>query len=359
MNDNPANPVAIVVGTGFGSRVHVPALRAAGFEVAALVGTDAERTAKRAQTQAVAGCFTDLGEAIAQTGATVITIATPPSTHAPLTRIALSHGCHVVCEKPFAMDSLEAKELLAAAKTAGVMHVVGHEFRWSPERAAIGQAIAQGLIGEPRLLTLTQYLPLLASTEARMPRWWFDRQAGGGWLGAQGSHIIDQIRCWLGEFVSVSASLPMASERSGVAEDSYVVRFSLVNGVEGVLQQTAGAWGPSANFTRLAGTRGTLWTEAGVVKLATQEGVREVFAPPPSSPGIPVAKQDAAQRPAPPELESYTQLCIALRAAIEGRDAVSSSIALPTFADGVACMQVMDAIRASAAAGGELVRVGA
>ena len=34
---------AIVVGTGFGCRIHVPALRAAGFEVAGLVGTDPDR----------------------------------------------------------------------------------------------------------------------------------------------------------------------------------------------------------------------------------------------------------------------------------------------------------------------------
>jgi len=36
------------VGTGFGVRVHVPALRAAGFDVVALVGTDADRTERRA-----------------------------------------------------------------------------------------------------------------------------------------------------------------------------------------------------------------------------------------------------------------------------------------------------------------------
>jgi predicted dehydrogenase len=41
-------PRVAVVGTGFGARVHVPALRAAGFEVVALVGTDPDRTARRA-----------------------------------------------------------------------------------------------------------------------------------------------------------------------------------------------------------------------------------------------------------------------------------------------------------------------
>ena len=51
-----------------------------------------------------------------------------------------------------------------------------------------------------------------------MPRWWFDRQAGGGWLGAQGSHLIDQVRTWVGEFASLSAALPTVSAREDGAE---------------------------------------------------------------------------------------------------------------------------------------------
>jgi predicted dehydrogenase len=66
-----------------------------------------------------------------------------------------------------------------------------------------------------------------------MPDWWFDTQAGGGWLGASGSHIVDQVRVTLGEFASLSAALPIVSAREGVAEDSYVLRFQLTNGVEG------------------------------------------------------------------------------------------------------------------------------
>src|SRR5262245_23150616 len=64
-----AKPPALVVGTGFGCRIHVPALRAAGFEVVGLVGTDADRTRRRAESNGVAQVFTDLNDAIARTGA--------------------------------------------------------------------------------------------------------------------------------------------------------------------------------------------------------------------------------------------------------------------------------------------------
>lgn len=348
-------PRALVVGTGFGCRIHVPALRAAGFEVAGLVGTDAERTRRRADATGVPLTFTDLDAAITRTGATVVTIATPPHTHAPLSLLAIARGCHVLCEKPFARDVHEARAMLAAAEQAGVVHLIGHEFRWQPERAIMARAVADGLIGQPRFITMVSYLPLLADPAAKMPRWWFDIEAGGGWLGAHGSHIVDQVRTTVGEFASLSAVLPMVSAREGVAEDSYVLRFTLTNGVEGVLQQTAGAWGPSASMTRIAGTDGTVWSESGVVKLADRNGVRDLPVPADLVLPQPPASSDASrQQFSGLELGAYTRLCEVLRAALDGY-APSSAVPVPTFADGVAGMEVLDAIRHSAANRGVLV----
>src|SRR5579862_1783263 len=237
---------AVVVGTGFGCRIHVPALRRVGFEVAALVGTNTERLARRAEAAGVSKIFTDLEEAIIKTEAVVVTVATPPVSHARLVLKALERGCHVICEKPMAVNAAEARAMLVAAERKGVMHLIGNEFRWQPDRALLGRAIADGLIGEPRFLTLTQYIPFAADPSARLPKWWFSREAGGGWLGASGSHLIDQLRMWLGELASLSAALPIVSARENVAEDSFVLRFRTRNGVEGVIQQTAGAWGPHA-----------------------------------------------------------------------------------------------------------------
>ncbi|MBW8753520.1 MAG: gfo/Idh/MocA family oxidoreductase, partial [Sphingomonadales bacterium] len=56
------------------------------------------------------------------------------------------------------------------------------------------------------------------------------------------------------------------------------------------------------------------------------------------------------------ELAPYTVLCRSLKAAIEGTPA-ASPVTPATFADGVACMRVMDAIRASAKGGGKLMAV--
>jgi predicted dehydrogenase len=173
----------------------------------------------------------------------------------------------------------------------------------------------------------------------------------------------------LGEFESLSAALPMVSAREEAAEDTYIVRFKLANGIEGILQQTAGAWGEGANMTRVAGTQGTVWIEGSTVKIADRNGTRDL--PVPSDLMLPsLSSEDpAAARRLPAALGPYTRLCEALLAAMEGRVAgagaagaangavANAAVPVPTFADGVACMEVLDAIRQSAANGGGLVTV--
>jgi predicted dehydrogenase len=350
---------ALVVGTGFGCRIHVPALRAAGFEVVGLVGATPERLARRAEQNGIARTFTDLDEAIEKTGAKVVTIATPPSTHAKLTLTAIAHGCHVVCEKPFSFDAAEAQAMLDAAEQAGVFHMVAHEFRWLPDRALFGRAIAQGMIGDPRFLVMDQFIPFCADPETPLPPWWFDKASGGGWLGAGGSHLMDQIRAWLGEFESLSANLFLTSDRKADVEDSYSMRFTMKNGVEGSMQQTAGAWGPMATMWRCAGTKGTVWTEGGKVMVADRQGTRELEVPadlrlpPPPEPADP----GSSRRMSHFEIGPFTRFCEALRAGVEGRE-VASPVPIPTFRDGLASMRILDAMRVSSANGGELTKVG-
>jgi predicted dehydrogenase len=350
-------PRAVVVGTGFGCRVHVPALRAAGFEVVALVGTDAERTARRAERAEIPLALTACDDALTLPGVVAVTIATPPSTHAALAIDAARAGKHVLCEKPFALTAAEAGAMLAAAEAGGVGHLVGHEFRWAPERAVVARAIAEGAIGEPRFASLVSVVGLVADLDAKLPGWWFDVASGGGWLGASGSHVVDQVRVWLGEFESLSATLSVVSARSAVADDTFTIRFRLRSGVEGVLQQTAAGWGPMRGLTTVAGTDGTIWVEGDTARIADRAGTRALDVPAELRPPVaPSESDDPRHRFTHLELGPHTRLCEALRCAVDGRP-YPTVVPVPTFADGLAEMHVLDAVRASAAAGGALVAV--
>src|SRR5205085_12132579 len=125
---------------------HVRGLRAAGFDVLALVGRDPSKTEERARRFEVPRGLTSLADALALPGVEAVTIATPPHTHAPLVLEALAAGRHVLCEKPFARDASEARAVLRAAEEAGVVHLLGTEFRWDAGQATLARAVAAGAV---------------------------------------------------------------------------------------------------------------------------------------------------------------------------------------------------------------------
>src|SRR5437868_3218579 len=345
----------VVVGTGFGCVTHVRALRAAGFDVKAVVGRDPVRTAERARQFGVASGCTALSDALALEGVDAVTVATPPHSHAPLVLEALAAGRHVLCEKPFARDAAEARTMLDAAEAAGVVHLLGTEFRWATGQALAARAVAEGAIGEPRLATFLLHVPLLADPAGELPGWWADADAGGGWLGAQAAHVVDQVRTTLGEFDGVSASLPLVADRSMTAEDSYTVLFRTRTGVDGVMQSTAGAYGPPLFVTRVAGSAGTVWVDFDAVSVADADGQRQVPAPddlvlpPPDPPPADLLVSAYDQLHAfGIDLPPYTRLHETFAALIAGRP-VPEDPRPATFADGLADMAVLDAIRRSAA----------
>lgn len=340
-----------MVGTGFGCLTHVPALRDAGFEVKALVGRDPAKTAARAERFRVPHALTSLAEALAIEGVEAVSVVTPPHTHHDLVVQAVEAGKHVVCEKPFATDAAEAQRMLDAAERAGVVHLLGTEFRFGTGQALLRRVVQRGDVGEPRMLLFLLEMPLIADHSAEVPDWWEDRGEGGGWFGAHGSHWIDQVQSMLGPISGVSASLPVISGRPMSAEDTYTVHFRTESGVEGVLHSTAASRGPMLMDQRVTGTKGTAWVVGDEVHLATADG---------SGP-IPVPDDLKLGDPVPPPMDlmvtaydwmhsmgidrhPYARLFEVFRSRIEGR-VVPQDPPAATFADGVAGMRVMDAIR--------------
>lgn len=348
----------VVVGTGFGCLTHVPALRDAGFEVRALVGRDPARTKARADRFDIPVATTALGVALALDGVDAVSVVTPPHTHADLVLSAVEAGKHVVCEKPFATDEADAQRMLDAAEAAGVVHLLGTEFRFATAQALLRRVVRGGDIGEPRLATFLLEVPLIADHGAVVPAWWEDRDEGGGWLGAHGSHWVDQVRSTLGEISGVSAALPVVSGRSMTAEDTFTVHFRTVTGVEGVLHSSAGTWGPMMGGIRISGTGGTAWVDGDDVHVNGPGGQHRVEVPDDLRLGPPVPPPTDLMVTAYDFMHSmgidrhpYARLFGVFRDRILGVE-VADDPPAATFADGVAGMRVLDAIRRADAEGG-------
>ena len=271
---------AAVVGTGFGVLTHLRALRGAGFSVVALVGRDVQKTTAKAARFDVPFATTRLDEALARPGVDVVSVATPPYTHGPIVLAAAAAGKHVVCEKPFARDRAEAQRMLDAVEEAGVVHLLGTEWRFGTGQALFTRTIRSGAIGVPRLAIFLLQLPTLVDPAAEIPAWWEDARQGGGWLGAYGTHVVDQIRSCLGEPESVAASLATLAPRpSMTADDTYSVQLSLDSGGTVVMHSSCAIGGQFLAATKVTGSEGSAWLAGEEVFVDTGAGPEQVPAP--------------------------------------------------------------------------------
>jgi predicted dehydrogenase len=342
-----------VVGTAFGGRVHVPALRAAGFDVVALVGRDRERTVARAAQLGVPLGATSLDEVLAHGPLDAVTVATPPDAHVAPTLEAIDRGLAVLCEKPLASTSAEAVRLRDAARAAGVVNVLGFEFRWNSHEAALARLVASGRIGRPRFASHAQFSSLVAAGrhQAFNDDWWFDESRGGGILNAGGSHVIDRFRTWVGEIEAVSGSVHVSRrDVLGGADDTYVAVLRTTDGVLVNMQQCSAAWGPPMAITRVVGDAGSCWLEGERVVVADRDGVQPVEIPDDLVlPEPPPRLDDPREIFTRMELPPFTRLAERFRDAIVAGDPSYSppgTPVTPTFADGARAQLVIDAIRA-------------
>ncbi|MCZ6675637.1 MAG: Gfo/Idh/MocA family oxidoreductase [Candidatus Poribacteria bacterium] len=140
-----------VIGCGrIASDGHLPAYRAAAESgLCTLVGVCdviIERAQEAARQYGVRP-FDKVGEMIAETQPEVVSITTMPSSHYDLTLQALNAGCHVLCEKPVAMNLGEATEMVQAAQRADRLLSICFEYRYWDESVYLRDRLAAGDFG--------------------------------------------------------------------------------------------------------------------------------------------------------------------------------------------------------------------
>jgi predicted dehydrogenase len=357
-NEKGALRVA-VIGTSFGCQAHVRALKAAGFEVAALVGRDASRTRERAVSFGIATALTSYEEALALPALDAVVIATPPATHKLYALQALGQGKHVLCEKPMALNAAEAQEMCAAGQASGLVNLLVNQLRFQTDYVTLKHAVESGALGNLRHATFVLDAGVcIDRQDVGVPDWWYDKATGGGWLRNLGTHLFDLVRYTVGDFEAVNASVEPGSEFKINADIAFNVLFRLRNGLQGIMQGCGSTFDASQIF-RVTGSAATAAIEPGAgVWLTTARG-RERVTPPgnyslppgfdalPDSPGASRYEINHNRAGGWPE---YTALARAFHDAIAGR--VNGRIKAADFRDGVAHMQVLKAIEESVDCGG-------
>ena len=113
----------------------------------------AEQTAKFSSRYPGARTCDRLEEVLDDPQVDAVSIATPPRSHHRLVKQALEAGKHVLVEKPLAMCTSEAEELVELAEREGLVLMPGHTFLYSPAVNKVRELIDDGELGEIYFVT--------------------------------------------------------------------------------------------------------------------------------------------------------------------------------------------------------------
>jgi predicted dehydrogenase len=187
----PSAVGAAVIGSGFIGTVHIEALRRIGIRVTGLLQSSPERGAARAAELGLPRAYGSLGELLADDGVEVVHVTSPNWLHHAQVKEILAAGRHVVCEKPLATTSTESAALVELAAASGLVNAVNFNLRFYPLNQHAAGLVADGAIGDVRLVTGHYFQDwLIYDTDWN----WRLEEAQGGTLravGDIGSHWLD------------------------------------------------------------------------------------------------------------------------------------------------------------------------
>jgi len=145
----------------------------------------------------------------------VIYVATPHTFHKASSILCLEAGKAVLCEKPFTINAAEAEELIGVARERGVFLMEAMWSRFLPTLCKARELLAEGAIGEPRMLAADFGFRAGVDPERRL----FNPALGGGALLDVGVYCVSLASMVFGGPPARIASLATLGE-TGVDEQS-------------------------------------------------------------------------------------------------------------------------------------------
>lgn len=140
-------------GFGFIGPHHAEAMRRLGFvDVDGVCTVDVDETRRKAEQYAIPRQFASFEEMAADPRIDVIDVVTPTYMHYPIAKAAIAAGKHIIVDKPLALTSAEARDLMESAATAGVINAVTFNYRFNPMVQQARVMIACGELGDIHLV---------------------------------------------------------------------------------------------------------------------------------------------------------------------------------------------------------------
>ena len=267
-----------MLGYAFMGKAHINAFKKLSYMVypppatarlVAIAGRHEEAVREAAHRYGFSTYYTDWRRLVADPDVQLLDNGGSNDVHSAPCIAAAEAGKHLLCEKPMARDATEAKQMLDAARRAGVKHMVAFNYRFVPAVRQAYELVRGGHLGEIRHFRAAYLQDWI--TDPDFPRVWrLDRKtAGSGALGDLGSHIIDLARFLVGEPAAVAAMtrtfidkrpLPNGGGQAPVdVDDAFAAVIELEGGCLGTLEATRFALGrKNHQVFEINGSKGSL-----------------------------------------------------------------------------------------------------
>jgi len=192
-----------VIGVGTIGKAHLQACsNLKNVKVAAISDINEAELESTAKKFKIRKCLTDYSDLLALKEVEAVIICTPPFNHAQITCDAAAAEKHVLCEKPMAMNSSEARKMVDACKEVGVkLGIASARSRFDPAVEMARQYISEGKLGKVYYARVSVFrrrgrpgIDILVDS-----KWFIDSsKAGGGSLIDIGCYDIDVMLYLLG-----------------------------------------------------------------------------------------------------------------------------------------------------------------
>jgi len=274
-SDNKPGVRVAVVGLGPIGNLHSRIYQSEGLaDLVAVCDKNAERADKAGRLYGVPG-FTSVPEMLNAVQPDLISVATGgfeySSDHYEPTMQALTHGCHVLCEKPISNELDKAREMVALAKEKGLCFGIDLNHRFTPAAYAAKRWLDSGELGHLLFCNMALWIGRPEEFETKNYH-----------LKALNPHSVNLMTWFCGQVEAVQCFATVAPGRNIWSTSSINMRFA--SGAVGHLTSSYDiARAHSVERCEVAGVAGRfvideMWQQATLFPAATAE--RRVYANP-------------------------------------------------------------------------------